>query len=114
MTGNRPTSPCPESKQTWTVHRKHIDEHGFSVVPAVFSAAAVETMRTELEQSLQAPAATSTIQSEAGTIYAARNILTMWPDAATVWQQPPQEVAIDALHHAVYAGATSAAYAALA
>lgn len=34
--------------------------------------------------------------------------------APPVWQQPPQEVAIDALHHAVYATATSAAYAALA
>jgi hypothetical protein len=34
--------------------------------------------------------------------------------APPVWEQPPQEVAIDALHHAVYAGATSAAFAALA
>jgi hypothetical protein len=34
--------------------------------------------------------------------------------APPVWEQPPQEVAIDAVHHAVYAGATSAAFAALA
>jgi hypothetical protein len=34
--------------------------------------------------------------------------------APPVWQQPPQEVAIDALHHAVYATTTSAAYAVLA
>jgi hypothetical protein len=30
------------------------------------------------------------------------------------WQQPPVEVAIDALHHAVYAAGTSAAYRAIA
>lgn len=33
--------------------------------------------------------------------------------APRAWEMPPQELAIDAFHHAVYAGATSLAYAAL-
>jgi hypothetical protein len=30
--------------------------------------------------------------------------------ARVPWQQDPKEVAVDALHHAVYAGATGAAW----
>ncbi len=33
--------------------------------------------------------------------------------APLAWEMPPEELAIDAFHHAVYAGATSLAYAAL-
>src|SRR5262249_9045774 len=38
----------------------------------------------------------STILGHAGGVYAARNVLTLWPAAAEVWRQPPLQRAIAA------------------
>ena len=58
-----------------------------------------------------------------GTTAAAADFAAVWGSAQVMlpaldvaplaWEMPPKELAIDAFHHAVYAGATSLAFAAL-
>lgn len=58
-----------------------------------------------------------------GTTAAAAHFAAVWGSAQVMlpaldvaplaWEMPPKELAIDAFHHAVYAGATSLAFAAL-
>lgn len=68
---------------------QQIREDGFTIVAGVFTHHQVETMLDGLEGVFQKQAEASAIRSDAGSVYAARNILELWPDAATVWRQSP-------------------------
>src|SRR5437879_1968023 len=68
---------------------RQIAENGFAVVPGVFTSIQVEHMLRELEKALQEQPEAIAIRSNAGGVYAARNVLALWPMAATVWRQPP-------------------------
>jgi len=65
---------------------RRLDEDGFVILPGVFPAGRVTSLRAELERALQAPAA---ICSDNGSVYAARNVLRLCPAAAAAWHQPP-------------------------
>jgi hypothetical protein len=55
-------------------------DQGYVLLPDVLSAAQVANVRTELERALHTDAA-GPIRS-AGGLYAARNVLTLWPASA--------------------------------
>jgi hypothetical protein len=70
--------------------RDQLERDGFAELPNVFDTAAVDAMTGELGTALVgATSDESVIRSESGIIYAARNVLTLWPRAADVWRKPP-------------------------
>jgi hypothetical protein len=66
-----------------------LDADGYVVVPGVFPAGAVAEMTRELEQALAARGEDSAIRGEEETVYAARNVLSLWPGSAAVWCRAP-------------------------
>lgn len=64
-----------------------LDRDGFVTLPAVFSAAEVEDLRAALTAALQP--GDDAIRGGEGVVYAARNVLQLWPPTATVWRRPP-------------------------
>jgi hypothetical protein len=68
---------------------RQLEEDGFVLLPAVFSAARVDAILAELTATLEAPDALAALRAGGGSVYAARNVLTLWPPAADVWRQPP-------------------------
>ncbi|HEY1786310.1 MAG TPA: phytanoyl-CoA dioxygenase family protein, partial [Pirellulales bacterium] len=65
-----------------------LDRDGFVVVPAVFSAAEAAAVADELSAALAA-GDRSAMRSGAGAVVAARNVLELYPRAATVWRRGP-------------------------
>jgi hypothetical protein len=77
---------------------EQLQEDGLALLPGVFSSPQVEDIRARLTEALSDAAAESTaIRGEEGTIYAARNVLEVWPAAAGVWRQPPLPEALAAV-----------------
>src|SRR5438309_11120671 len=69
--------------------REQIERDGFAVLRAVFAGKQVDQILRALDGALRGPrGGTAGIRSEAGTLYAARNILQVWPEVATAWQVP--------------------------
>lgn len=66
-----------------------IAESGFTVVRAAFSLQQIDAMLAGLLKAFQQQPDASAIQCNSAGIYAARNVLSLWPDAADVWRQPP-------------------------
>lgn len=62
---------------------------GFVVVPEVFSRNQIDAIVAELEAALNSHLTKDSIRSDAGNLYAARNILAVWPPATEVWRQTP-------------------------
>jgi hypothetical protein len=72
---------------------------GYAELLAVFDATAVDHITSELTAALTAEAAEgAALCSDTGVLYAARNVLELWPRAATVWRVPPL---LDALRNAL-------------
>jgi hypothetical protein len=61
---------------------------GYAVLPAVYGPAEIDTLRDELTQKLQPLSAATAVRSDNGTVYAARNVLALAPEVATVWRKP--------------------------
>jgi hypothetical protein len=79
---------------------------------------AAMTVSSTLEARLRKRESSSTPSNAAGKVLGVvwGSSLVMLPTlgvAPPPWQQPPAELGIDALHHVVYAGATSAAWRAI-
>jgi hypothetical protein len=68
---------------------KGMAEQGFTLIPGVFPLVQVDSLCSSLKAAFQAQAEAALIRSDAGSIYAARNVLSFWPDAAAVWHQAP-------------------------
>jgi hypothetical protein len=66
-----------------------IERGGFSIVPSVLDSGRIDEVTRELESALRPRMEATAIRSDAGTVYAARNLLTLWPPVADVWRQPP-------------------------
>jgi phytanoyl-CoA dioxygenase PhyH len=75
---------------------RQMDEAGYCLLPAVFSAGQVDSIIQGLERAFQDPTAAA-MRGESGCVYGARNILSLWPQAASVWQQPPLPEILSAL-----------------
>src|SRR5947207_577952 len=68
---------------------ERLGANGFAVLPHVFTATKVDAILAALDAAFKAQPEEEAIRSDAGTIYAARNVLALWPEAATVWREPP-------------------------
>ena len=68
---------------------RDVDRDGFTVVPGVFSLAEVKSLTADLTRALAEPRQATFLRSREGRVYAARNVLELWPPAATVWLRPP-------------------------
>lgn len=69
---------------------EQIDRQGYAVVPGVFSSAQVDAIIAGVTPALDAADETAgSLRSGDGGVYAARNILDLWPAAGTVWRRPP-------------------------
>lgn len=65
-----------------------LERDGFVVLPGVFDAEAVAAMIRELDRVLAGDGSEgSAIRGEEGTVYAARNVLALWPPARDVWRR---------------------------
>jgi hypothetical protein len=75
-----------------------VERDGYALLPGVYTAAQADAMFDELAPALSAPPdGHGTMRSETGNIYAARNLLTLWPPVAQVWRQPPLPEALAAV-----------------
>jgi hypothetical protein len=69
---------------------QQLERDGFATLTRVFTPARTDGMLSELNVALCAPTADgATMQSHAGHVYGARNLLTLWPRVASVWRQDP-------------------------
>jgi hypothetical protein len=78
---------------TWNENKlelacEEITHDGFTTLAGVFAASEVCSMRTSLETALAANADPA-IRGDEGAVYAARNILEVWPAVATIWRISP-------------------------
>jgi len=69
--------------------QRQLERDGYVELPAIFDATAVDRITEELSAALASAAAEgSALCSETGVLYAARNVLELWPRAASVWRVP--------------------------
>lgn len=61
--------------------------NGYAVLSGVFGDAETTALTHDLVQSLAAPVDADSIRSREGSIYAARNILQLWPPVRVLWQR---------------------------
>lgn len=69
------------------LHAVQVD--GYAIVVGVFSDAEVDEMTEALERALARPCEATSVRSRAGTVYAARNVLQLFPEAASLWKRAP-------------------------
>ncbi|HZU37461.1 MAG TPA: phytanoyl-CoA dioxygenase family protein [Gemmataceae bacterium] len=74
-----------------------ISRDGFAVIRAVYSPDQVAGMRMALEHAFHSHATAAPVRSDAGHVYAARNVLHLWPPAVEVADQPPLPELLTAL-----------------
>src|SRR5438105_91291 len=66
-----------------------LNQDGFLLLSAVFAPDEVASLRAALELALGSGGEGPAIRGAEGTVYAARNVLSLWPGAATVWHRSP-------------------------
>lgn len=78
-----------------TLWREQLEHDGYFVLANVFDAGLVAELVGTMKEVLRGEAA---ITGEGGAVYAARNLLALWPGTATFWRRPPlPEALADAL-----------------
>jgi hypothetical protein len=79
--------PPPADGADWI---DRIERDGFVVITGVFSGNEIETLAQDLAASIQGAAGDdATILSSGGVIYAARNVLSVFPLAQDIWRREP-------------------------
>lgn len=71
-----------------------IERDGYTLLRNVYTAEEVKAIAADLYSALAQPCAATAIRSQEGVVYAARNILELWPAVDAVWRRP---VLLDAL-----------------
>jgi hypothetical protein len=70
--------------------RWQLDADGVVILCGVFTAAEAGAMADALGRVFaERGSAEASIRGDEGEVYAARNVLQLWPEAATVWRRPP-------------------------
>jgi ectoine hydroxylase-related dioxygenase (phytanoyl-CoA dioxygenase family) len=67
---------------------RQIEHDGYALVPEVFGGARVTAMLRDLTAALRPEAEETSVRTAQGSVYAARNVLRVWPPAAGVWREP--------------------------
>jgi phytanoyl-CoA dioxygenase PhyH len=70
-------------------HADAVDRDGFAVVPGVLPPARVEAVLAELMPRLEVPEEATFVRSQRGNVYAARNVVSLYPQAAELWRVAP-------------------------
>ncbi|PHR95421.1 MAG: phytanoyl-CoA dioxygenase [Blastopirellula sp.] len=69
---------------------QQVTQRGFTVLRDVYNSAEMQTVRTEIDTALShAELDAGPIRSRQGRVYAARNVLELYPDVADVWKRTP-------------------------
>ncbi len=77
---------------------KQLQDDGYAVLPGVFAAPRVDSILAGLTAAFAAAAdRDEAIRSQEGSVYGARNVLALWPSAASVWREPPLPDALAAV-----------------
>ncbi len=75
-----------------------LERDGYTVLPNVFTEQEVAHMVRSLERIFgERIGEEASIRGDEGAIYAARNVLTLWPEAADVWRVPALTNALAAI-----------------
>jgi hypothetical protein len=78
--------------------RGQLERDGYVVLPGVFSAAEATALAERLGAAIAGAGADGpAIRGAEGTVYAARNVLALWPGAASVWRRAPLPAALAAV-----------------
>jgi hypothetical protein len=72
-----------------TSWQTQLAQEGFLLLPGVFAITHVEAITQQLAEAFARDANGSTLRTQQGGIYGARNLMHMWPDVTRVWQEPP-------------------------
>jgi hypothetical protein len=65
-----------------------IRDDGFVVLPGVYDFHRVEEIRLGLAAAFAGEKSTAAVLGDARGVYAARNVLSLWPAAADIWREP--------------------------
>jgi hypothetical protein len=77
---------------------RQVEEDGFTALPQVFGPDQVDAILQGVARSLGTPhGQASAIRGQEGAVYAARNILAVWPEAAEAWRVPRLPGVLEAL-----------------
>jgi hypothetical protein len=69
---------------------EEVDCVGYAILPGVFGPEEAQSILRELTLALATNEGQSaSVRSQAGNVYAARNVLTLWPPTTTVWRRSP-------------------------
>jgi hypothetical protein len=73
-----------------TIHLAEIEREGYTLLPGVLTAESVAGLVYALESVFAGRSGMDvSIRGEEGTVYAARNILELWPESAAIWRVAP-------------------------
>lgn len=75
---------------------RQLEAEGFTLLPQVFSEAEVEALCAGLGGAL-ADGRDGPLRSQNGSIYGARNVLALWPEAADAWRKPVLVAVLEAV-----------------
>ena len=67
---------------------RRVEADGFAILPAIYSQAEVAEILAQLEAAIAKHKVEGPLRATSGTIYAARNILVLWPRVKEIWKQP--------------------------
>jgi hypothetical protein len=68
--------------------RSELSQNGFTVVKGVYPPAEVDAIHSAWSTA-HSHAASEQVRTSNGALYAARNVLGWWPEAAQIWRRPP-------------------------
>ncbi len=79
-----------------TAYKEQVEQEGYAVLCGVYSTAQVDAILSDLSTALAQPRGRSAaLIGPAGGIYAARNVLALWPEAAQLGRVPPLQRAVE-------------------
>lgn len=78
-----------DERNILTTWAEEIETHGYAVTPSLYGPEELDALTVRLDAALNPPGDATFIRSRRGHVYAARNVLELWPEAAQVWRRPP-------------------------
>jgi hypothetical protein len=68
---------------------RQVERDGFAVLPGVFTSEEVDDILRCLAAAFAAGTDDEAFRGQAGAVYGARNVLSLWPGATAAWRKPP-------------------------
>ena len=85
----------PVQKNSLTYKTSNLEEAGFALIQGVFDSIQVNELLHTIETAFQQDENFSSIRSSRGTVFAARNVLEVVPEIATMWRNACLEQLIE-------------------